>query len=46
MERLIKSVRDLKIFIKLNFMTNEDRFMIQYHKNNVIEADIEQKEVL
>ena len=38
-ERLIKSIRDLKIFMKSN-ITKEDRFKNQYHKNNVIDVDI------
>ena len=36
---MIKNIRDIKILIKQHSMTDQDRFRIQYHKNNVINAD-------
>ena len=37
-ERLVKHIRDSKIFIKQN-LTDKDKFYAQYHKRNVINLD-------
>jgi len=39
-ERLIKNLRNIKIFFKLSqFLNNEDKFKIQYNHKNVINLD-------